>query len=247
MPARSSRARCCWRRSGISISIPRPTSWRPTSAGCAPRSTRASTDRCFTPSGELAMSSAPQSKHTNKNARTFPRILRSASFRLTLIYAVLFVVSAFALFATVFVIASAAMQSDLQAVLRTEALQLAEIHRRAGLLGLAEQITRRMNFRTRGPIYYLLQAPTQQVVVGNLPGMPPVNGVVDFVHDDSSGEPANARSKLTGYGITLPDGSFILVAQDASRLIDMQHAIESAFAVGAAVTLFLAIAGGVDR
>src|SRR5471032_1089845 len=191
------------------------------------------------------MSSAPQSKHTNKNARTFPRILRSASFRLTLIYAGLFVVSAFALFATVFVIASAAMQSDLQAVLRTEALQLAEIHRRTGLLGVAEQITRRMNFRTRGPIYYLLEAPTQQVVVGNLPGMPPVNGVVDFVHDDTSGEPANARSKLTGYGITLPDGSFILVAQDASRLIDMQHAIESAFAVGAAVTLFLAIAGGV--
>ena len=37
--------------------------------------------------------------------RTFPRILRSASFRLTLIYAALFVVSACVLFATVFVIA----------------------------------------------------------------------------------------------------------------------------------------------
>src|SRR5476649_1616440 len=173
------------------------------------------------------------------------RILRSASFRLTLIYAALFVVSAIVLFGTVYVTATSAMQSDMQAVLRTEAFQLAEIHRRAGLLGVADQITRRMNFRTRGPIYYLLEAPTQQVVVGNLPGMPPVNGVVDFVHDDASGELANARSKLTGYGITLPDGSFILVAQDASRLIDMQHAIESAFAVGAAVTLFLAIAGGV--
>src|ERR1700757_1888303 len=85
------------------------------------------------------------------------RILRSATFRLALIYAALFVVSAGALFATVFVIASAALQSDMQAVLRTEALQLAEINRRSGLLGLAEQITRRMNFRTRGPIYYLLQ------------------------------------------------------------------------------------------
>src|SRR5471030_2586508 len=155
------------------------------------------------------------------------RILRSASFRLTLIYAALFVVSAIVLFGTVYVQATNAMQNDMQAVLRTEALQLAEIHRRAGLLGVADQITRRMNFRTRGPIYYLLEAPTQQVVVGNLPGMPPVDGVVDFVHDDASGELANARSKLTGYGITLADGSFILVAQDASRLIDMQHALES--------------------
>ena len=56
------------------------------------------------------------------------RILRSASFRLTLIYAVLFVVSAGVLFATVYVTATAAMQNDMQAVLRTEAFQLAEIH-----------------------------------------------------------------------------------------------------------------------
>src|SRR5476649_1966957 len=140
------------------------------------------------------MSSAPQNKNSGRTF--FPRVLRSASFRLTLIYAGLFVVSAFALFATVFVIASAAMQSDLQAVLRTEALQLAEIHRRSGLLGVAEQITRRMNFRTRGPIYYLLQAPTRQVVVGNLPGMPPVEGVVDFQRTSEAEENDAGRGKL---------------------------------------------------
>jgi len=173
------------------------------------------------------------------------RILRSAAFRLTLIYAGLFVVSAVVLFATVFVIATAALQSDMRAVLRTEALQLAEIHRNSGLLGLAEQVTRRMNFRTRGPIYYLVQAPTQQVVVGNLPGMPPVEGVVDFVRDRSPGDPEDARSKLTGFGLTLSDGSFILVAQDANRLIDMQHAIVRAFTWAGGLTLLLAIGGGV--
>ncbi|MBS0541678.1 MAG: HAMP domain-containing histidine kinase [Proteobacteria bacterium] len=183
------------------------------------------------------MSSAPRTS-------ILTRILRSASFRLTLGYAALFVVSAVVLFGTVYLTATAAMQSDMQAVLRTEAYQLAEIHRRFGLLGLAEQITRRMNFRTRGPIYYLLQAPTRQVLVGNLPGMPPVNGVIDFVRDNDAEEPANARSKLTGFGLTLADGSFILVAQDAGRLIDMQHAIESAFAWAAGVMLFLAVAGG---
>lgn len=172
------------------------------------------------------------------------RILRSAAFRLALIYAGLFVVSAGVLFATVFVIATAALQSDMQAVLRTEALQLAEIHRHSGLLGLAEQVTRRMNFRTRGPIYYLVQAPTQQVVVGNLPGMPPVEGVVDFVRDRAAGDPEDARGKLTGFGLTLRDGSFILVAQDASRLVDMQHAIIQAFAWAGALTLLLAIGGG---
>jgi signal transduction histidine kinase len=173
------------------------------------------------------------------------RILRSATFRLALIYAGLFVVSAGALFGTVFVIATAAMQSDMQAVLRTEAFQLAEIHRRSGLLGLAEQITRRMNFRTRGPIYYLLQGPSGQVVVGNLPGMPPVEGVIDFMRDTAADGPDTGRDRLTGFGLRLSDGSFLLVAQDASRLIDMQHAIVEAFIWAGGLTLLLAIGGGV--
>ena len=106
----------------------------------------------------------------------------------------LFVVSAGVLFATVYWTATAAMQNDMAAVLRTEALQLAEIHRRSGLPGLADQITRRMNFRTRGPIYYLLQAPNRRVVVGNLPGMPPVEGVVDFVPEPDAAEPDDDAS-----------------------------------------------------
>src|SRR5215470_4556183 len=114
------------------------------------------------------------------------RILRSASFRLTLFYAALFVASAGVLFATVYYTATAAMQNDMAAVLRTEAYQLAEVHSRLGLGGLAQQIARRMNFRTRGPIFYLLQAPSRRVVVGNLPGMPPVDGVVDFVPRDDA-------------------------------------------------------------
>jgi signal transduction histidine kinase len=173
------------------------------------------------------------------------RILRSAAFRLTLVYAGLFFVSACVLFATVFVIATAALQSDMQAVLRTEAFQLADIHRRYGLLALAEQVTRRLSFRTRGPIYYLVQGPTQQVLVGNLPGMPPVEGVVDFVRDRESAEAQDARSKLTGFGLTLSDGTFVLVAQDSSRLIDMQHAIVQAFIWAGGLTLLLAIATGV--
>jgi signal transduction histidine kinase len=176
--------------------------------------------------------------------RLLSRIVRSASFRLTLFYAVLFMASAGALFATVYWTATAAMQADMAAVLRSEAYQLAEIHSRNGLAGLAQQIARRMNFRTRGPIFYLLQAPGGRVVVGNLPGMPPVNGVVDFVPKQETPEPDLERAKLTGFGLTLSDGAFLLVAQDAARLTDMQHAIVRAFAWTSGLTLLLAIAGG---
>jgi len=191
------------------------------------------------------MSSAPPTRAPDPG-RTLGRILRSASFRLPLIYAVLFMVSAGALFATVYWTATAAMQADMAAVLRTEALQLTEVHRRSGLAGLAQQITRRMNFRTRGPIFYLLQAPNGRVVVGNLPGMPPVNGVIDFVPKPDAVETESEQPpKLTGYGLTLSDGAFLLVAQDANRLSDMQSAIVRAFAWAGGLTLLLAIAGGV--
>jgi signal transduction histidine kinase len=172
------------------------------------------------------------------------RILRSATFRLALFYAALFVMSAGALFATVYITATAALQSDMQAVLRSEAYQLAEINRSSGLLSLAEQIRRRMNFRTRGPIYYLLQGPTGEVIVGNLPGMPPVEGVIDFMRDTADDEPYTGRDRLTGYGLRLGDGAFLLVAQDSSRLLDMQRAIVRAFTWAGALTLVLAIGGG---
>lgn len=180
------------------------------------------------------------------STRTLARVLRTASFRLALFYAVLFMASAGALFATVYVTATAAMQSDMAAVLRSEAYQLAEIHRTGGLPALANQIARRINFRTRGPIFYLLQAPGGRVVVGNLPGMPPVNGVVDFVPQADSPQPDadGERTKLTGFGLTLPDGAFLLVAQDATRLTDMQHAIVRAFAWAGGLTLLLAVVGG---
>src|SRR6266851_6782070 len=83
-------------------------------------------------------------KAPDMSSARLTRILRSASFRLTLFYAVLFVASAGALFATVYWTATAAMQNDMAAVLRTEAYQLAEVHGRTGLAGLAQQITRRM-------------------------------------------------------------------------------------------------------
>lgn len=178
-------------------------------------------------------------------ASALTRILRSASFRLTLFYAVLFMASAGALFATVYWTATVAMQTDMAAVLRTEAYQLAEVHRSGGLGELTKQITRRINFRTRGPIFYLLQAPNRRVLVGNLPGMPPVDGAIDFVPQSEAAEADGDPSKLTGFGLTLPDGSFLLVAQDANRLAEMQHAIIRAFVWASGLTLLLAIAGGV--
>lgn len=172
------------------------------------------------------------------------RIARTAAFRLTLAYAGLFVVSAGVLFAGVYWIATAALQADMTAVLRTEALQLSEIHLRAGLRGLAPEIARRMSFRSRGPIYYLLQAPDRTVIVGNLPGMVPQEGVIDLQRNLNEPDRPSEDITLTGFGLRLRDGAFLVVAQDSGRVRDMQRAIIEAFAWAGGLTLLLAIAGG---
>ncbi len=172
------------------------------------------------------------------------RIARTASFRLTLAYAGLFVISAGVLFAAVYWIATAALQADMTAVLRTEALQLSEIHARAGLRGLAPEIARRMSFRARGPIYYLLQAPNREVIVGNLPGMVPQEGVLDLQRNLNEPDRPAEDIDLTGFGLRLRDGSFLVVAQDSARVRDMQRAIIRAFAWAGGLTLLLAIGGG---
>lgn len=187
------------------------------------------------------MSSAPTSPPPSGR---FTRILRSANFRLALGYAALFVVSVAALFGTVYYVTTSAMQNDMAAVLRTEALQLAEIHARFGPRGLVDQVQRRMSFRSRGPIYYLVQAPGGQVVVGNLPGMKPAEGVVDIRRPPQAADVEPEDSRILGYGVRLNDGSYLVVAQDAGRLVDTQRAIVRAFVWAGGLTLLLAVAGG---
>ena len=178
-------------------------------------------------------------------APDYTRILRSASFRLPLIYAVLFVLSAGALFATVYWTATAAMQNDMAAVLRTEAYQLAEIHQPQRPAGpcRADHAAHELPH----PRADLLPAAGAQ---------PPGRGRQPARHaagqrrrrlrapDRHARSPRPSASKLTGFGLTLSDGSFLLVAQDADRLTDMQHAIVRAFAWAGGLTLLLAIAGG---
>ncbi len=99
------------------------------------------------------------------------------------------------LFVTVYWTATAAMQNDMAAVLRSEAYQLAEVHRRSGLAGLAEQITRRSTSAPRGRSSTCCRRPNRRVVVGNLPGMPPVNGAVDFEPQSDQPEAVDATGE----------------------------------------------------
>ena len=175
------------------------------------------------------------------------RILRSASFRLPLLYAVLFIVSAGVLFATRLLDGDRGDAERHGGRAAHRGLQLAEIHRRSGLA------------RPRRTDHAAHELPHPRADLLSAAGaQPPRRRRQPARHAagqrrhrlraaSPSAEPtpsAERAAKLTGFGLTLSDGSFLLVAQDANRLVDMQRAIVRAFAWAGGLTLLLAIAGG---
>jgi len=124
-----------------------------------------------------------------------------------------------------FVIATAALQNDMQAVLRSEAIQLADIRNRYGLLALAEQVTRAHELpHPRADLLSRAGRRPSRVVVGNLPGMPPVEGRRRLRGATPTSKSMPAPSSPASAS-PCPTARSSWWRRDASRLIDMQHAI----------------------
>ncbi len=177
------------------------------------------------------------------------RLLRTASFRLTALYAVLFVASACLLFAFVYWIAGQTMRDQLAGVIQGEAEDLARRFESANSAGLVDAIGERLHMRGRRPAYYLLQDTQGRVLAGNLPAIPPVPGLTSLEPPrdalDTETDPGEVdEHSILGYGVALPGGLFLLAGEDSYSIVEAEEALFRAFGLASAVTLLLALAGG---
>src|SRR5919202_783863 len=161
MPARSSRARCCSRMSGTTISIRRPTSSTCMSRGSGPRSTRASTGRCCT------RSAAPDTWSVTSLAKLF----RTTVFRLAVVYLAVF--SALAALVIFYIgrEANELLTQETVGAIEQEIDGLAEQYERNGMYRLEEVIE--TNASRPGSSLYLLVNFVGERLVGNLSAVPP--------------------------------------------------------------------------
>src|ERR1700761_9212615 len=113
MRAKSSRAPCCSKVCGIFTSIRAPTSSKRISAGCAPRSIRITHPNSYTPCAVRGIRFV-----------RLPRVLRTTSFRLTLLYAGLFCASVLVLFGAMYWFGTAFITDQID---RTVASEIAEM------------------------------------------------------------------------------------------------------------------------
>jgi len=177
-------------------------------------------------------------------------LFRSFTFRLALLYAVLFSVSVLFLFAFIYWSTAAYLARQTDATIEAEIKGLAERYATSGVRGLSSVIGDRISRQQpTGSSIYLLTNAGFDPLVGNLSRWPSQaesqDGWVSFELRDqrAGGDPlihmARARPFVLGSGYRL------LVGRDIRDLEEAQRRIVSTLIWGLAITLLLGLAGGV--
>jgi signal transduction histidine kinase len=169
-----------------------------------------------------------------------PRILRTSSFRLTLLYAALFGISVLILLGVIYGATGVYMSTSLDAAVDSDITELEDSLQVGGNEVLTEQVMERVRQMPQGPMYYLLQDPKGKVVAGN---MPPFHGG-EGRFDLKVARPNSPSVAVHVHGITLVDHEYLMVGADALPRREMQKLILRVFGWSSAITLVLAFAGG---
>lgn len=180
---------------------------------------------------------------------TAPRHFRTLGFRLSALYAALFVVSTGLLFGIVYWIAVQVLQQQNAAILQNEVASLTEgISRPA--TGIAGEIGRRLRDGQYRPLYYRLETDAGEARGGNLPMLRlppgwhrfsyPVGRLNSYPPEDEDEHTIH----LLGLTSRLPSGELLTVAIDTYRSKEAEEAIVRAFVWAAAAGLVMALFGG---
>src|SRR4051812_47361541 len=226
-PARSSRARCSSTMSGIIISIRAPMWWNRISAGCGPKSTKASPQSSFT------RFVAQDIAFVRRN-----KLFHAPSFRLALLYAGLLTVSVLLLFGLTYWLASDYATQDEVNEIAVEGESIQDEARAQGQAQLPAIIDNHLRLRRDVRAVYLLQDEAGHKIGGNIDAVTPFVGptILDLVLDGQ-------MRQVRAYGYRLDDGKYLVVGQDTATLRQMRALIVRAFSIGFVVTVLMAILG----
>jgi signal transduction histidine kinase len=169
-----------------------------------------------------------------------PKILRTSSFRLTLLYAGLFGCSALILLGVIYWATGIYMSNSLDAAIDSDITELEDSLLVGGNEALAVQVEERVRQTPHGPMYYLLEDPNGKVVAGNIPRSNSEEGRFDLKIPQSN-SPSVA---VHAHGITLANHEYLIVGVDALPRREMRKLILRVFEWSSVITLVLAFASG---
>ena len=170
-------------------------------------------------------------------------LLRTSTFQLTVLYAVMLAVSTLAVAAFLYWATIGFLQRQTDATLEVEITGLREQYRQRGLTGLNRAIGDRIRSGNDPDALYLFADRQLRPLAGNMNGWPELvrraDGWYSFMRNVAGREvPARARV------LALPEGLVLLVGRNISDLDRLLTLTGTALAWGAGLVIALALAGG---
>jgi len=178
------------------------------------------------------------------------RFLRSANFKLTALYVLLFGASSLVVFGVIYWIIAGTLQQQMALIVKAEISELEQDYRVGRTAGLAQEIETRIGSGRYPFNYYLLQDKSGKKLVGNLPSMAAFEGWQDIpapypsVADNATDLTETSEHRAYAHGNHLDDGAFILVGTSTYQADESKEAIMRAFFWAIGVVLVLAFGGG---
>jgi signal transduction histidine kinase len=169
-----------------------------------------------------------------------PRVLRTSSFRLTLLYAGLFGCSALILLGVIYGWTGRYIANSLDTAIDSDITELEDSLRTGGHEALTAQVKERLQETPNGPMFILLQDPEGKVIAGNIPPSHGREGRFDL----KVPRPNSPSVAIHAHGITLPDGEYLMVGVDALPRREMHKLIVRVFGWSSAISLVLAFGCG---
>ncbi len=176
------------------------------------------------------------------------RLFKTASFQLTVFFGLIFAFSFMSLLFITYWTATSALRSQMQSEIRAQLAVMALEAQSDGVATIIQDIDERTAPSDRQAEYYFLSDGKGKKLAGNLDGIVPQegwreSGLSDSILAKPDGN-ADDDHQIWGQGVFLSDGSFLLVGQDAFRVLSAQESIINSFAWSAGIALLLAVLAG---
>ncbi len=175
------------------------------------------------------------------------RLFHSYTFRLALLYAIMFSTSTLIIFYFFYLFTASYMTEQMDNTIQAEIQGLAERYNQEGLNGLTELIAERVNRQqATGNSIYLLTTYRLEPLVGNLDRWPKNAQINDdwlefkLEINEQTNETHLARAKI----FRLPGSYGLLVGRDINQLTEAKRRIIQALTWGLAMMVLLAFLGG---
>ena len=176
-------------------------------------------------------------------ARGFPSFVRSSTFRLSMLYVLLFLPSVGALFGFIYVQTVATIDRETEQATKADAAALIQEYSTLGLAGLIDAVEDRTAPDRVGDGLYMLIDEDGAPLAANIHSWPTAEpdsrGWIAFAIERDDG-PHQAR----GLTYALKDGSKLLVARDLHARLDFRHVMIDAGYYSLALILLLGLGGG---